>query len=143
MCYYERMEGTDDAKQPPINKQHRWKKGESGNPAGRKKNIDTLTALVREELKKVPVLKGKDGKLAVNTKTWSQLLAEALPAAVLRALMNGDVKPYALLLERLEGKPQQPIDITSGGQKLGYDIKVTDDIISQGAAIIQAARSPN
>ena len=137
------MEGADDAKQPPINKQHRWKKGESGNPAGRKKNIDTLTALVREELKKVPVLKSKDGKPSTNTKTWSQLLAEALPAAVLKALMNGDVKPYALLLERLEGKPQQPIDITSGGQKLGYDIKVTDDIISQGAAIIQAARSPS
>ena len=139
------MEGTDDAKQVPNSKRHRWKKGESGNPAGRKKNIDTLTALVREELKKVPetTIKDKDGNKTKNTKTWSQLLAEALPAAVLKALMNGDVKPYALLLERLEGKPQQPIDITSGGQKLGYDIKVTDDIISQGAAIIQAARSPN
>ena len=139
------MEGTDDAKQPPSNKQHRWAKGQSGNPAGRKKNIDTLTALVREELKKVPetTFKDKDGNKTKNAKTWSQLLAEALPAAVLKALMNGDVKPYALLLERLEGKPQQPIDITSGGQKLGYDIKVTDDIISQGAAIIQAARSPN
>ncbi len=135
------MEGTEVAKQQPIRNPHRWQKGQSGNPAGRKKNIDTLTSLVREELKKVPVLKNKDGKPVVNTKTWSQLLAEALPAAVLKGLVRGDVKPYALLLERLEGKPQQPIDITSDGKKLGYDIKVTDETIANGVAIIQKART--
>ncbi len=86
---------------------NRWAKGVSGNPRGRPTKINTLVSLLKEELDKRPNLTDKSG--AKNTKTWAQLLAEALPPAAYKALGRGDIRPYALILERVEGKSIQPI----------------------------------
>ena len=91
----------------------RWGKGQSGNPKGRPKKEHTLTSLLKDELKKAPKLTDKGGKK--NTKTWEQLLAEALPAAAYKALLKGDMRPYTLILERVEGKVPQPLTGKEGG----------------------------
>ena len=90
-----------------------FKKGEVHNPNGRPKKTACLTSLLVDELKKKPKL--KDGQGKANDKTWAQLLAEALPAAAYKALLKGDIKPYALILERVEGKVTQPISGEGGG----------------------------
>jgi hypothetical protein len=92
---------------------HRWAKGTSGNLKGRPRKEHTLVSLLKEELEKAPKLTDKGGKK--NTKTWAQLLAEALPAAAYKALLKGDTRPYALILERVEGKVPQALTGQGGG----------------------------
>ena len=77
------------------------------NDKGRPTKINTLVSLLKDELEKRPKLTDKTG--VKNTKTWAQLLAEALPPAAYKALARGDIRPYALILERVEGKSIQPI----------------------------------
>jgi hypothetical protein len=105
---------TDTVKQHPntVGLRH-WSKGQSGNPNGRPRKDNCLTSLLQIELKKKPKVVGKDG--LPNDKTWAQLLAEALPAAAYKALLKGDIKPYALLIERTDGKVTQPIGGPDGG----------------------------
>jgi len=77
----------------------RWKTGESGNPRGRKAKDVTLTSLLKEELDKIPQGE-KQGR------TWRQLLV--------LAWLTGALKQPALLFEllnRLEGRPVQPIQL--------------------------------
>lgn len=100
--------------------------GNNANPNGRPKKTACLTSLLVDELKKKPKL--KDGQGKVNDKTWAQLLAEALPAAAYKALLKGDIKPYALILERVEGKVTQPISGEGGGAiPLNIIVKSSDD----------------
>jgi len=103
-----------------------FKKGEVHNPNGRPKKTACLTSLLVDELKKKPKL--KDGQGKANDKTWAQLLAEALPAAAYKALLKGDIKPYALILERVEGKVPQAIEATGkDGGPIRYARELTDD----------------
>ena len=76
-----------------------WQKGVSGNPNGRKTKDFTLTSLLKEELDKIPQGE-KQGR------TWRQLLV--------LAWLTGALKQPALLFEllnRLEGRPVQPIQL--------------------------------
>lgn len=100
-----------------------FKKGEVHNPNGRPKKTACLTSLLVDELKKKPKLKDAQGNK--NDKTWAQLLAEALPAAAYKALLKGDIKPYALILERVEGKVTQPISGEGGGPVMIEYVKKT------------------
>ena len=95
--------------------------GNNANPNGRPKKTACLTSLLVDELKKKPKL--KDGQGKANDKTWAQLLAEALPAAAYKALLKGDIKPYALILERGEGKVAQPLS-GANGEPLSLNIVV-------------------
>jgi len=95
--------------------------GNNANPNGRPKKTACLTSLLVDELKKKPKL--KDGQGKANDKTWAQLLAEALPAAAYKALLKGDIKPYALILERVEGKVAQPLS-GANGEPLSLNIVV-------------------
>lgn len=79
-----------------------WKKGQSGNPAGRQKLPDIKEALAR-------ALGGtEEGLTYLDT--------------ILRALRNkaeaGDVRAAEVLLDRAFGKPTQPTDVTSGGEPI-------------------------
>jgi len=96
--------------------------GNNANPNGRPKKTACLTSLLVDELKKKPKL--KDGAGHANDKTWAQLLAEALPAAAYKALLKGDIKPYALILERVEGKVAQPLS-GADGEPLALNIVVS------------------
>jgi len=74
---------------------HKWKKGQSGNPAGRPKlpNLQEILAKVLGD--------EKDEKSA----------AEAILAAMRSKAIRGDVRAAELLLDRAYGKPKQDIEL--------------------------------
>ena len=74
----------------------KWKKGQSGNPAGRPKKLPELRELLANVLGDE-----KDGKSA----------AEAILMALRAKATKGDVRAAELLLDRAYGKPKQDIDI--------------------------------
>ena len=75
---------------------HKWKKGQSGNPAGRPKKLPELRELLANVLGD-----SKDGKTA----------AEAILMALRTKAVRGDVRAAELLLDRAYGKPKQDIDV--------------------------------
>lgn len=77
-----------------------WKKGQSGNPAGRKPKAETLTTCIKEYL---------EGKPKGEKRTRAQMLAEAL---VEKALT---MEQWAVreVLDRVLGKPKQTVEQTS------------------------------
>ena len=76
-----------------------WKKGESGNPAGRPPHTRYISEYIAEYLKKVP--KGE-----VDKRTTEELIALAL----LRKCMSGDIRAIELTMERTEGKVADKIE---------------------------------
>jgi len=74
---------------------HKWKKGVSGNPAGRPKKLPELRQLLANVLGDE-----KDGKTA----------AEAILMALRAKAAKGDVRAAELLLDRAYGKVKQDID---------------------------------
>jgi len=90
------------------------KKGEIRNPNGRPKGIpNTKTRLKRllelEQSIKNPVT-GKDEMFTV---------AEQMDLAMISKARKGDVRAYNALIDRLEGKAQSSVDLTSNGETLG------------------------
>jgi hypothetical protein len=117
-------DGDKTAQKPPKRGPGKpFAPGNNANPNGRPKKTACLTSLLVDELKKKPKL--KDGQGKANDKTWAQLLAEALPAAAYKALFKGDIKPYTLILERVEGKVTQPI--SGPGENGAFPFTLTID----------------
>ena len=79
-----------------------WPKGVSGNPGGRPRKQP-----ITEELQRLL------GEVAPNSQgqTWATLIAEAL----LQQASRGDVRAISELVNRVEGKPVQGIDLNSRG----------------------------
>lgn len=75
---------------------HKWKKGQTGNPAGRPKKIPELRELLANVLGDE-----KDGKTA----------AEAILMALRAKATKGDVRAMELLLDRAYGKAAMNIEI--------------------------------
>lgn len=75
---------------------HKWKKGQTGNPAGRPKKIPELRELLANVLGDE-----KDGKTA----------AEAILMALRAKATKGDVRAAELLLDRAYGKAAMNIEL--------------------------------
>ncbi len=76
---------------PPV--EMRWKKGQSGNPKGRPKKQDSLTSLIKEEIKKIcPADREK--------RTWKELIVRD----TLQLAMKGNATALKEVWERLDGK---------------------------------------
>jgi hypothetical protein len=76
---------------------HRWQPGQSGNPGGRPKRrlIDELL----EEL-----LLTEDSKVA-----------EAIARALLAKAKRGDLRAVQLVVERVQGRPKQAMELSGSG----------------------------
>ena len=115
--------------------EHKWRKGQTGNPNGRPKNrvkILLQQILPKNKLKKSGALTLDE----INTIEQSilalelsdlQVLAKAdetpayaktLAMAAIIDMKNGKTSTMSLLMDRQYGKPQQSIDITSNGKTL-------------------------
>ncbi len=83
-------------------KGHKWKKGQSGNPAGRPKKELCLTQLVKEYLESQA--KNDKGDLLFNPdgtpKTYSQMLAMAM----VHQASKGNPKAIEQVWDRIDGK---------------------------------------
>jgi hypothetical protein len=81
---------------------HRFKPGQSGNPGGRPKKQVTA-ALERELNNLVP---GDSEK-----RTWLQLMVQG----AIKKAVKGDMKAFAEIIDRLEGKAMQAHELSGPG----------------------------
>jgi Glu-tRNA(Gln) amidotransferase subunit E-like FAD-binding protein len=112
-------------------KRGHWKKGESGNPNGRPKKlvsqlminrkfsmsqindiIQQLVGLTQPELQEI--------SFADNATMIEKTVAEAL----LKSLQRGNLDAIETLLNRIYGKPQESVDITTKGDKVDNKIQI-------------------
>lgn len=101
--------GNPNAVPPPPRPENMWKKGQSGNPKGRKKGIPDVRTQIKELFgKKKRVLDPLTG----NHKSQS-IQRQVILAQIGRAL-KGDTKAFNSLIDRLEGKAVQPISGPDG-----------------------------
>jgi hypothetical protein len=89
---------------PNPNIKPRWKKGESGNPAGRPKGSRNYRTLFREAY----IAIAKDLKLG---KDPDALLVEILKREIKEAL-KGNYPFYKDILDRLYGKPKSEANVS-------------------------------
>lgn len=81
-----------------------WAKGQSGNPKGAIPKGRTLTAAIEKILRQ----KGPDGR------PNKELFAER----AFELALEGNVAAIGLILNYVDGKPVQQVDLTSGGNEL-------------------------
>ena len=82
---------------PPI--QHRFKKGQSGNPRGRPRGANSMDRLLQEELKRLITISenGKRKKISRGEAIIRQLINKAL---------QGEPRSQKLILDRLTPSPE-------------------------------------
>jgi hypothetical protein len=101
----------------------RFKKGQSGNPAGRPKGSRNYRTLFREAYMAI----AKDLRLG---KEPDALLVEILKRGIREAL-KGNYPFYKDIMDRLYGKPKERIDAEEG-KKLLVLVEENDKSISRG-----------
>lgn len=105
-----------------------WKKGQSGNPAGAPKRGESWAEIIKRIGDMTPIEAAEHAKaIAGKLRTMGNALTlkEAVVVRVYAALL---FEPSASLLnafmERAEGKVQDRVDVTSGGQALAVEIGI-------------------
>ena len=101
-----------------------FKRGESGNPAGKPKGTLGFVTLFRKAIKKLAEADGVD-------------VDSAEVDIVLKGLNKakaGDFKFWESLFNRVYGKAQSKVDITSGGDRLDSLLK---DIAKRDSGIVK------
>jgi len=101
-----------------------FKKGQSGNPAGRPKGKKMFSEVAREMMqsKKISVeyTFPKDGKevtrrMDINS---DKPIYYSMAAAMIRESLNGNVKAFKELIDRTEGTARSNIDVTTNGKDI-------------------------
>jgi hypothetical protein len=108
----------DDSEKPkgrPLPpEEHRWKKGQSGNPKGRPKKEDSLTSLLREEI-------GKPCPLDPQNRTWGQLLIRS----TLQDAIKGNPAARKEVWDRADGKVPERQSESNETKERPFEILVT------------------
>jgi hypothetical protein len=115
-------------------KRGHWLPGQSGNPAGRPPEPESITACLRKRLAEfVPI----DTPAGVKRVTR----ADALALGLCELAAAGSVRAHAVILERLDGKPAQAVSL-SVQERLPCPEPVWDDVdraqIERVNAVFQA-----
>ena len=105
---------------PENIEQHKFQKGESGNPNGRPKGARNRSTLVREWLE----VKQK-AKNPITGQTEDLEQQDIMTLALIRKAREGDVQAYRELMDSAHGKVEQKTDITSKGQRL-FEVTIVD-----------------
>ncbi len=96
---------------PP--KETQFKPGQSGNPAGRPKGVPNTKTRLQRILNLI-----EEHKNPVTGELEKFTVAELLDMQQVIKARKGDTKAYQILLDRLEGRPQQSVDMTTNGKDL-------------------------
>lgn len=121
---------TATGKFAPGNKiGNRFKKGESGNSAGRPK-LTRLTDALRQQL----------AEIAPDAPEETQ--AEAIARTLIREAISGNVQAAREIADRCEGKPKQAIDLDlqiNDWRTLAQNYGVTEtDVIREAKLLIES-----
>lgn len=103
------MIGKDQT--PDIGKDTQFKEGESGNPAGKPKGVPHSKTRLLRLLQLTENLKNP-----VTGEMEGFTVAEQLDMQQIIKARKGDTKAYTVILDRLEGKPDQAIDQNITGE---------------------------
>lgn len=87
--------------------EHKFKKGQSGNPKGRPKKLPQLDTLLDR------VLGEAKGDITE---------AERILQALKRRALKGDVRAAEIILDRAYGKPKQSVDVRS-------KVEIVDELV--------------
>ena len=90
-----------------------FKPGQSGNPAGRPKGIPNAKTRYQRILNLIEKVKNP-----VTGEIEEFTVAEIMDMKIMQKARSGDIKAYKEILDRLEGKAQQAVDLTTGGDKI-------------------------
>lgn len=106
------MSGNPNPLPPPEHS--RWKPGQSGNPKGRPKGIEHSSTRLLRLLKLTQKIKNPvSGELEEFT------VLEQIDMKLIQKARSGDLPAVKELLDRLEGKAQQSMDVTTKGEAIG------------------------
>ena len=92
---------------------HKFKPGQSGNPAGRPKGVPNTKTRLQRILNLI-----EQHKNPVTGEMEAFTVAELLDMQQIIKARKGDTRAYQILLERLEGRPSQSVDLTTNGKDL-------------------------
>lgn len=102
------------------NKETQFKEGQSGNPNGRPKGALSSKTILNKFLSLVE----KGVKNPVTGEFEDMTVAEVMTLSIIAKARKGDLNAYKEVLDRLEGKPQQSIDHTTGGDKIDNKFEI-------------------
>ena len=112
---------------------NQWQKGESGNPKGRPRKPvlqmkvegyklheinDTIQAMVSMTLEELKF---------IYESPKSTVLEKTIAGALRKSIDKGNLDSIETLMNRVYGKPNEKIDVTTGGDKLNkpnFEIKI-------------------
>ena len=89
----------------------RWKKGESGNPAGRPKGSKNRSTIIREILDLMIKTKDDDGNDVWRTNEY--LMVNSM---VRKAIEKGDVSAFNAVFDNVYGKLKDTVDMNTTEQ---------------------------
>lgn len=112
---------------PPV-------KGEVRNPKGRPKGIPNSKTRYKRFLELIETAKNP-----VSGQEENMTVLEIMDLQMIAKARKGDAKAYEIIMDRLEGKPAQPVDMTLGAAKTTEDkikgfLDDTDDSAYEGGS---------
>jgi hypothetical protein len=113
-----------------------WEKGQSGNPSGKPKGIPNAATRYQRLLKLVTKAANP-----VTGEMEDYTQAELMDMRIMSKALKGDLAAYKEIVDRLEGRAKQAMDLTTGGQPLNKVREMTDNEISERLRIISETKS--
>lgn len=101
-----------------------WKKGQSGNPLGKPKGIINSKTILERFLSIQ-----KEMVNPLNDELESMSIAELMHLKQIANAMQGDLAAYKEIIDRLEGKTTNKIDIDADVKSTNYNIDLSKDEI--------------
>lgn len=101
-----------------------FKKGQCGNPNGRPKGVLNSKTILERFLSIE-----KEMTNPLSNETENLTIAELIALKQISNALNGDLPAYKEIIDRIEGKTQSKVDVTTDGEKMqtvlkiGYGIK--------------------
>jgi hypothetical protein len=114
---------------PPTKKQrYRWPKGTSGNPNGRPTNtrqswagvVRKLTNMTLAELVEYVGPQTRIGRELKKSPPHLTVKEAFIVASIIAFGREPNARMLQTLTDREDGKPAQVVDVTSGGEKIGW-----------------------
>lgn len=99
----------------------RWKKGESGNPAGRPKGSRNRSTIVKEWLEVKEKVKNP-----ITGQTEELEQQDIMTLALINKARKGDVYAYKELMDSAYDKVRQSVDHTTNGKDINIPIIAWD-----------------
>lgn len=110
-----------------------WKKGQSGNPAGRPKMTDSFSDTARElvNAKKINIKWEINGKVKELKLKSNKALKHGLISASILEGLKGNYKAVEMLINRIDGKPDQKLMHEGGISFTGKTDEELRELIKQ------------